>query len=100
MNVLQFHQKISSQNNEQVDQFYKATMLFNMINGSALKEEELVQIVNKGNKFEIDFVSEQCAYNAANKLAAQIVPGVYGSPLYGIMAQKQNASLIIRFVEL
>ena len=100
MNVLEFHKKLSSPDHNRVHQFSQTSILFNMINGSAIREEELVGMTNNGNKFQVHFVSEQCAIKAKDELDAQIVPGVSGNPLYGIMAEKENNFLNIKFVEL
>lgn len=100
MDILEFHQKLSSPNHERIQQYPLLSIIFNMINGSAMKEEEIVGIVNQGDRFEVHFINEQYASYAEGQLKAQIVPGVYDNPLYGIITDCEENILTIRFVEL
>lgn len=100
MDILEFHQKLSSPNHERIQQYPLLSIIFNMINGSAMKEEEIVNIVNQGDSFDIHFVNEQHASYAEDILKAQIVPGIYENPLYGIITDCEGNILTIRFIEL
>lgn len=100
MDLLEFNSKLSSPSQERVQQFSINSLLFNLINGMHLKENELVQIGNEGNTMLLRFSSEQCAKNIKENITAKIIPGVYGHPLYGIMADQTNDLLLIDFIEL
>lgn len=100
MNLLEFNSKLSSPSQERVQQFSINSLLFNLLNGMHLRDGELVQIGNIGNRITLRFISEQCAINIKDTIAAKIIPGVYGGLLYGIMADRIDNILLIDFVEL
>lgn len=100
MNLLEFNSKLSSHSQERVKQFSVNSLLFNLINGMNIREEDLIQIDNTNNTVIIQFISEQEAMAIKERIIAKIVPGVYGAPLYGIMADQIYNLLKINFVEL
>ena len=100
MDLLEFNSKLSSPSQERVQQFSINSLLFNLINGMHLEENDLVQIGNEGNTILLRFTTEQCATNIKNSITAKVIPGVYGHPLYGIMADQLNDLLLIDFIEL
>ena len=99
MNFIEFNSKLTSPSHERVLQFPQNSMLFNLI-GSTIIESELRNISNDGKNVRLDFVSEQSAKVTEERLSAQVVPGVCGAPLYGIMTDRHESSLILKFVEI
>jgi len=100
MNLLEFHSRLSSPINERVLQFPENLMIYTMLNGAAINENELTKITHEGNKVRLTFVSVDAAKIAEDKIAAQVVPGICGGPLYGIVAIQEQESLVVEFVEL
>lgn len=100
MNLLEFHSRLSSPIHERVLQFGENLMIYNMLNDAAINEAQLVQIVHEQNKVRLKFDSEQSAKVAEDKIAAQVIPGICGGPLYGIVAMQDKESLVVEFVEL
>lgn len=100
MNLLEFHSRLSSPIHERVLQFPENLMIYTMLNGAAINENDLTQITHEGSKVRLKFISAEAAKIAEDKIAAQVVPGICGGPLYGIVATHDQESLIIEFVEL
>jgi hypothetical protein len=99
MNFIEFNGKLTSPSHERVLQFPQNSLIFNLL-GNSINESELSNISNDGKNVRLDFVNEQCAKLTEERLTAQVVPGVCGAPLYGIVTDRQGSSLILKFVEL
>ena len=99
MNFIEFNSKLTSPSHERVLQFPQNSLIFNLL-GNSINESELRNISNDGNNVRLDFVDEQSAKLTEERLSAQVVPGVCGAPLYGIMTDRHESSLILKFVEL
>ena len=99
MNFIEFNSKLSSPSDERVLQFPQNSILFHLL-GGGIDERELLSIMHDGNNVRLNFVSEQSAKSTEDRISAQVIPGVCGAPLYGIMTDRQQTSLVIKFVEL
>jgi hypothetical protein len=99
MNFIEFNSKLTSPSHERVLQFPQNSLIFNLL-GNSINESELRGITNDGSNVRLDFVNEQSAKLTEERLSAQVVPGVCGAPLYGIMTDRHESSLILKFVEL
>ena len=100
MNLLEFHSRLSSPTQDRIKNLPQLSLLFHILNGGAINENDLVNITNEGRQFRLEFISEQSADMAEEKIITQIVPGICGAPIYGIMSSKKDKSLLINFVEL
>ena len=100
MNILEFHQKLSSPDNERIEHFIQTSMLFNIINGTAVKEEDLIGIAIDEDKFVLEFTSETASQHAEQNLMAQVIPGVCGGLIYGILADRHGKVLNVKFIDL
>lgn len=100
MNLLEFHNIISSENSDtHKSLFSEEITLFNIINGNFADNEIIDIAINEDPKFfSIKLVSEDLAEYAERKLNMKIVPGAY-KPLYQITTKRNNDVLILELDE-
>lgn len=99
MNFIEFNNKLTSPSETRVTQFPQNSMIFHLL-GRTIVESELTNISNEGPNIKLEFISEETAKNTEERLSAQIIPGVCGAPVYGIVTDRHNTSLIVKFVEI
>ena len=95
MNLIDFQSILSSpSHSDRIRQFPLTSIVFNMINGCAFREEDLVGVNVNENEVNLEFRSEDKASNARNILSSQVVPGVCGGQQLYILEVSSCGSLL------
>jgi len=99
MNLIDFQNILSSpSHSDRIRQFPLTSIVFNMINGCAFREEDLVGVNAYENEVGLIFKTEDQATKARDILSSQIVPGVCGGEhLYFLEVSSCGPSIKIKF---
>ena len=98
MNLLDFHDKLSSTSEQKVCNASEDAAIFALLNGSFhINDIEDISVNEDG--YSVRFRSDELAVTAEDKFNEQMIPGVYNRPLYKISAHKDgDRSLAIKLV--
>ena len=99
MNLIDFQNIISSPNQERIKRFPLTSIIFNMIDGCAFNEEDLIGVnVCDEETIELVFTDDYISDKVNSILDNQVVAGVCGgSCLYLIHTSKSASSVFITF---
>lgn len=99
MNLLEFHDMISSNQNNNYEIFSEEITMFNILNGNCFDKEDINDIqVKEDNTFKIEIKDIDRADYAQQVLNNQIIPGAY-KPLYQLSVDRDNNFLIFNLIE-
>jgi hypothetical protein len=103
MNLIQFYEKISSDNTTvgNTAYFSEEVTIFNILNGTFPDEDILhIGIMSDANPtFKITLRNETIASCAEDNMKDQIVQGAY-YPLYRISVNREGSTLYIKLIQL
>jgi hypothetical protein len=100
MNLIQFHERLSSTSEQKINNSSEDAVIFGLLNGSFRIEDIQNITINEQKEYCVIFSSEYLAKFAEDKFAMQVIPGIYNRPLYGIHVQRDSNSLAIGLIEL
>jgi hypothetical protein len=100
MNLLEFHDKLSSTSDQKVNNASEDAVIFALLNGSFhITDIEDISINN--GKYFVQFISDELVVTAEGKFNEQLIPGVYNRPLYRVNCSKNGErSLAIKLVSI
>lgn len=99
MNLLEFRDMISSNQNNNYEIFSEEITMFNILNGNCFDKEDINDIqVKEDNTFKIEIRDIDRADYAQQMLNNQIIPGAY-KPLYQLSVDRDNNFLIFNLIE-
>ena len=98
MNLLEFHDKLSSTSDQKVSNASEDAVIFALLNGS-FHITDIEDISNNKGKYFVQFISDELVVTAEDRFNEQMIPGIYNRPLYMISAYKNgNKSLVIKLI--
>ena len=101
MNLIQFHDRLSSTSEQKINNSSEDAVIFGLLNGSfRIEDINNITIDEETKSYHVDFSSEYLAEFAEDKFAMQVIPGIYNRPLYGVSVLRTNNSLAIELTEL
>ena len=99
MNLIEFHDKISSNTEQDCRLFSQEITIFNIING-LLPDINLVDIsIQEDNKFVLTLTNEDIANRLKDRLEYRIIPGSY-DPMYQVLVEQYENSLYINMIKI
>ena len=98
MNLLDFHDKLSSTSEQKVCNASEDAAIFALLNGS-FHINDIEDISVNEDEYKVRFRSDELAVTAEDKFNEQMIPGVYNRPLYMISAYRDgDRSLAIKLI--
>lgn len=98
MNLIEFHEKISSNTKKDYRLFSEEVTIFNILNGLFTNLNTIDISVSNDSSFMITLESEDIAKATEDILQYKIIPGGY-DPMYQVLVTRNNTSLYINLIE-
>lgn len=99
MNLLEFHDKISSNTYQDYTLFSEEVTIFNILNGIFTNLNTIDISISDDSIFIITLESEEIAKTTEDILQYKIIPGSY-DPMYQVYVNRNINSLYIKLIQI